>query len=166
MRSSQLCVSLTPETIEGVFSADVDGADCAEVRLDYLKEPQQAAQVRWDRLPVPVIATCRGKERGGLFNGSIEEEAAILASAAQNGARFVDIDYRYARKFPPAAVIASYHNFEETPSDLESIVERACAGAGDIAKVATQVRSWTDNRKLFEILSRSWPKPVIVVGMG
>ena len=166
MRSSQLCVSLTPETIEGVFSADVAGADCAEVRLDYLPEPQESSQVRWDRLPVPVIVTCRGKERGGLFNGSIEEEASILANAARNGARFVDIDYRYARPFPAAEVIASYHNFEETPADLESIVERAIASPAAIAKVATHVRSWADNRRLFEVLSRSWPKPVIVVGMG
>ena len=166
MRSETLCVSLTPETIDDVFTADIAGADCAEVRLDYLKEPQQAVHTRWDRLPIPVIATCRGRERGGLFDGSVEEESRILESAARNGARFVDIDYRFTRAFPPADVIASYHNFDETPADLESIVGRACATGAAIAKAATQVRSWADNRRLFEILSRPWPKPVIVVGMG
>jgi len=165
MRSGALCVSLTPESLDDVFSADVAGVDCIEVRLDYLKEPQQAQTRRWDRLPVPVIVTCRGKQRGGLFDGSIEEEIRILESAARNGARFVDIDYRFARPFPPAEVIASYHNFDETPADLDLVLERACASGG-VAKAAVQVRTWADNRKLFDLLSRPWPKPVILAGMG
>ena len=28
------------------------------------------------------------------------------------------------------------------------------------------VNSWTDNRRLLDLLSRKWPKPVIVTGMG
>jgi len=166
MGSEKLCVSLTPQTLEDVFASDVSGVDCVEVRLDYLKDPQQSRDTRWDRLPVPVIATCRGKERGGLFQGSIEEEIAILQSAAKNGARFVDIDYRYARAFPPADVIASYHNFAETPTDLVDIANRAFATPAQIAKVATQVNRWDDNRRLFDLLARANPKPLIVVGMG
>ena len=100
MRSEKLCVSLTPEVLEDVFASDVSGVDCVEVRLDYLKDPQQARDARWDRLPVPVIATCRGKERGGLFSGTIEDEIGILHAAARNGARYVDIDYRYAGPSP------------------------------------------------------------------
>jgi 3-dehydroquinate dehydratase/shikimate dehydrogenase len=166
MGSEKLCVSLTPETLEDVFASDVSGVDCVEVRLDYLKNPQQAKDVRWDRLPVPVIATCRGVERGGLFRGSIEEEAEILQDAARNGARYVDIDYRYARSMPPADVIASYHNFKETPSDLDDIAARAIAGNGQIAKVATQVNRWSDNRRLLDLLARPRSKPLIVTGMG
>jgi 3-dehydroquinate dehydratase type I len=92
-----LCVVLTPGNLDDIFSADVSGADCVEVRLDYLKDPQQSIHTRWDRLPLPVIATCRGKERGGLFDGSIEEETRILENAVRNGARFADIDYRFAK---------------------------------------------------------------------
>ena len=124
MGSQNLCVSLTPGSLEDVFASDVSGVDCVEVRLDYLKDPNQAKDARWDRLPVPVIATCRGKAHGGLFNGTIEDEIRILEAAARNGARYVDIDYRYARPVPPADVIASYHNFEETPPDLTDIVDR------------------------------------------
>src|SRR4030095_811130 len=123
MGSEKLCVSLTPGNLEDVFASDVSGVDCVEVRLDYLNNPGQSKDARWDRLPVPVIATCRGKERGGLFNGSIEDEIDILQAAARNGARYVDIDYRFARPMPPADVIASYHNFEETPGNLIDIVD-------------------------------------------
>jgi 3-dehydroquinate dehydratase/shikimate dehydrogenase len=166
MASEKLCVSLMPQSLEDVFASDVSGVDCVEVRLDSLKDPQQSRDARWDRLPVPVIATCRGKDRGGLFNGSIEDEISILQAAAKNGARYVDIDYRYATPIPPAEVIASYHNFDETPGDIADIANRALAGPAQIAKVATQVNRWADNQRLLDLLSRSNPKPLIVVGMG
>ena len=166
MRSGQLCLTLTPQTLDEVFSADISRADCVEVRLDYLKEPQQSVQARWDRLALPVIATCRGKERGGQFEGSIEEEINILQSAARNGARYVDIDYRFARPFGEAQVIASYHNFESTPDNIGDILDQACSSDAQIGKVATQVNSWSDNCRIFELLSRKRSKPVIAMGMG
>jgi 3-dehydroquinate dehydratase / shikimate dehydrogenase len=166
MRSGGLCVALTPESLDDVFSRDVLGADYIEVRLDYLKEPQQAEHARWDRFPVPVIATCRGVDRGGRFQGTITEECRILDTAVANGARFVDIDYQYVREFGSAEVIASYHNFDHTPPDLESIIEQACATGAQIAKVSTHVNRWADNRRIFEALARTWAKPVIATGMG
>lgn len=161
-----LCVSLTGETLQDVFASDISGVDCVEVRLDYLKNPQESLNARWDRFPVPVIATCRGKERGGLFDGSIEEEIRILECAARNGARWVDIDYRYVRPIPPAEVIASYHNFDETPVDLAAIADKVFAAGGQIAKVATQVNRWDDNRRLLSLLANGTPKPLIIAGMG
>ena len=160
-----LCVALTPRSLDEVFSSDLTGADCAEVRLDYLPNPQDST-ARWDKLPIPVIATCRGKERGGQFAGSIDDEKKILQYAVENGAKLVDIDYRCAQDFPGADVIASFHDFEKTPEDLPALMDRICAGPGQIAKLATTVKSWADNRRLLDLLRRRWPKPVIVAGMG
>jgi 3-dehydroquinate dehydratase/shikimate dehydrogenase len=166
MRPGGLCVALTPESLDDVFQADIAGADWVEVRLDYLKEPQSADHARWDRLPVPVIATCRGADRGGLFQGSIEEECRILETAVRNGAKVVDIEYEFFRPFDGAEVIASYHNFDNTPPGLESTIEEICATGAQIAKVATHVNRWADNRRLLEAMSKPWPKPLIVSGMG
>lgn len=166
LSSGALCVVLTPRILDEVFAADLTGADCAEVRLDYLSNPQESLTARWDRLPVPVIATCRGRERGGEFDGSMEDETRILDHAVRNGARFVDIDYRYAKPLIGAQVIGSFHDFVQTPLDIESILSRACASAAQIAKVATSVNSWSDNQRLLALTSRQWPKPVIVAGMG
>ncbi|PYS42123.1 MAG: hypothetical protein DMG14_05020, partial [Acidobacteria bacterium] len=69
MEAPALCVPLTPRTLDEVFSTDLTGADCVEVRLDYLIDPRESVHARWDRLPIPVIATCRGKECGGKFEG-------------------------------------------------------------------------------------------------
>ena len=166
MRAAGLCVPLTPKKLGDIFAADLSGADLVEVRLDYLEDPQESIHARWDRLPLPVIATCRGNERGGQFAGSIDEESRILEHAARNGARFVDIDYRFARPFGAAEVIGSFHDFAGTPPDVESILERACASSAQIGKVATFVNSWSDNRRLLALAAQLWPKPVIVTGMG
>ena len=165
-RLGALCVSLTPRNLDEVFSSDLRGADCVEIRLDYLNDPRESVHARWDRLPLPVIATCRGRERGGEFNGSVDEEMRILQYAVENGAKFVDIDYRFAKPFAGAQVIGSFHDFQQTPGDVDSILERACASSADVAKVATFVNSWADNRRLLALMSRQWPKPAIVTGMG
>jgi hypothetical protein len=40
------------------------------------------------------------KGTGGQFEGSIDEEIRILQFAIENGARFVDIDYRFVQAIP------------------------------------------------------------------
>jgi len=166
LQAGALCVALTPSNLDEVFSADLSGADCVEIRLDYLKNPRESVLVRWDKLPIPVIATCRGKERGGQFDGTIQEEIKILQYAVENGAQFVDIDYRFAQSMAGADVIASFHDFAGTPPELDSLMDQICASPGQIAKISTMINSWNDNRRLLGLLSRRWPKPVIVAGMG
>src|SRR5262249_39574155 len=125
-----LCVPLTPRTLNDVFSADLSRADCVEVRLDYLENPRDSVHARWDRLPIPVIATCRGKERGGHYAGSIKEKIPILKSAVENGARYVDIVYQFAPPFPGPKVIVSFHVFAATPADLSGLMQRICESPG------------------------------------
>jgi 3-dehydroquinate dehydratase/shikimate dehydrogenase len=162
-----LCISLTPAVLEDIFNSDLRLADCVEVRLDYLNDPEQSLNVSWKRLNLPVIITCLRVESGGLFKGTPEEERRLLERAVHNGAAFVDMDYRDARPITGAQIIGSYHNFVETPDDIQRHLEVACDNPViQIGKVATTVRSWADNRRLLELLDRPWSKPVIVVGMG
>jgi 3-dehydroquinate dehydratase / shikimate dehydrogenase len=63
-------------------------------------------------------------------------------------------------------VIGSYHDFVGTPENLSGILDQACAGVSDMAKIATTVNSWSDNRRLLEAMSSPRNKPVIVAGMG
>jgi 3-dehydroquinate dehydratase/shikimate dehydrogenase len=161
-----LCAVFTAATVDELFRSDFGGADCVEVRLDYLENPQQAAEVSWTRLGLPVIATCRRRQRGGLFDGTLDQERRILERAARGGAAYVDMDYRDAQPLAGAQLIGSFHDFEQTAPDLDLHLEAACAGPAHVAKVAAMVRSWSDNRTLLELLNRSRAKPVIVTGMG
>src|SRR6266850_508476 len=82
-----LCVSLTPRSLDEVFSSDLTGADCVEVRLDYLTNPQESIHTRWDRLPVPVIATFRRNSgRPGFADGSRVRESRTTRKACHDGA--------------------------------------------------------------------------------
>ncbi len=161
-----ICISLTPENAAEVFTPVTEGADCIEVRLDYFEDPEASAGIKWRDLPAPVIATCRGRDQGGRFAGSRADELRILERAVRDGARYVDVDYRFAGQFSAAAVIGSYHDFESTPDDLEGLLDAVCRSPAAVAKIATFVRTWSDNRRLLELLAKSWPKPVIVIGMG
>jgi shikimate dehydrogenase/3-dehydroquinate dehydratase type I len=161
-----ICASLTPAVLDDVFKSDLTGADSVEIRLDYLKDPFSSIDASWSNLPVPSIAVCRREERGGRFKGSRQEELDILKAAVRNGAAAVDIDYRDTQIFSGAQVIASYHNFDETPADIEHHLSLACESPARIAKVATNVRTWADNGRLLKLMSRDWPRPVIISGMG
>jgi len=162
-----LCAALTPAVLEDIFSSDLSLVDAVEVRLDYLNNPEQSSELSYSRFQVPAIATCRRRERGGRFKGTVDEERRILDNAIRNGAAFIDVDYRDALLIPGSRTIGSYHNFDETPSDVRLHLQRACNNpAVDIAKVATMVNTWADNRRLLALLDERWSKPVIVIGMG
>src|SRR5262245_45136557 len=145
-----LCVSIIASTPEDIFSVDLNSADCAEVRLDCLENPMQSLDMSWSKLPLPVIATCRRRDRGGQFDGTVDDERRILSVAAQNGAAYIDMDYRDFHADQGATGIASYHDLNETPEDLTGLLDTICRGPAQIAKLATRVRSWSDNRRLLE----------------
>ena len=166
MFPGSVCISLTPKAVAEVVASATDGADCVEVRLDYLDDPEASREIRWGDLPVPAIATCRGRAEGGLFGGSRDDQLRILEQAVRNGARWVDVDYRFARQFSSAGVISSYHDFNSTPEDLRGLLDAVCQSPASVAKIATSVRTWSDNRRLLDLLDEPWPRPVIVIGMG
>ena len=105
-------------------------------RLDFLDYPPTA------RPPSPIfsaispdtfiLATCRRHQNHGRFNGSIEEQLAILELAIASGAQAVDVEIetaeaceeRVAQFRGRALVVVSYHNFEATPP-MDTVVARA-----------------------------------------
>ncbi|WP_194847841.1 type I 3-dehydroquinate dehydratase [Candidatus Neptunochlamydia vexilliferae] len=98
-------------------------ADAVEFRLD-LMEKEAIAPLRKE-CPLPVIFT--GGEYFDLEPG------------------YVDIPYDSALKVPPGIkVIRSYHNFEETPENLEAILSEMEKLPAAIYKIATQAHSTLD----------------------
>lgn len=157
------------------FASCDSGESFLELRIDMLAEPGFGPgivrRVR-ERYPqVSLIATCRRRANGGEFDGSIDQEAAILRSAVDSGAQVVDIEIESIEEAPrsldavreAARTIVSYHNFKETP-DLRSVVQRLQQAGANILKVATQVNRPSDNLKLLD-LCRDHPN-VVVAGMG
>jgi len=73
-----------------------------ELRLDYLREydgleAQLHEMLLRSRSP-HTIATCRRVEAGGLFSGSVEDQAAVLEAAVRAGCHWVDIEVESVRR--------------------------------------------------------------------
>ena len=98
-----------------------------ELRLDFLQDfsdMESRLHQMFLRMHNPLtIATCRRVEAGGHFQGSVEEQVAILQSAVRAGSQWVDLEIESVddvgpgvlKQFAPAKVICSYHNYRKTP---------------------------------------------------
>ena len=103
-----------------------------EFRLDALAKPAAALAGLKEFLgghrDVMAIATCRRKEFGGSFVGSLTAELDVLLGAAEAGCSIVDLEVESAEQAKPAqlarfraglreagtALLVSFHDFTRT----------------------------------------------------
>ncbi|NQV27727.1 MAG: type I 3-dehydroquinate dehydratase, partial [Rhodopirellula sp.] len=133
------------------------GAELVELRLDWLSRIPDLGRLI-DNRPTPVIITCRRRTDGGRWRGTEEQRMTILRSAIVAGVDYVDIEEDVARSVPrygKTKRIISYHNFEETPPDIEQIHARICRMDPDIVKIVTLANSPGDAAKMLEISKKS-----------
>ncbi len=153
------------------------GETFLEFRLDYLPDPCRGADVIrgfLDKYPdVILLATCRRHQNRGKFNGSIEEQLAVLDRAVRSGAHAIDVEIETAEVAPErlsqfrgrAQVILSYHNYEATPP-MDTIVNRMLRITSDAYKVVTTARKPSDNVRVLAA-AKALPKHrMVVLAMG
>ncbi len=131
------------------------GAQLVELRLDWLAN-QPDLRVLLAELPTPVICTCRRAPEQGRWRGSEEQRQALLRAAIAAGAEYVDIEADIAggiKRYGSTKRIISYHNFEETPEDLEEIHERLAKLDPDIVKVVTMANSPIDSVRMLRLVA-------------
>ncbi len=144
------------------------GAKFIELRLDFL-----AKAVDFKRLAplkkCPWVATLRRPIDGGRFNGSEQERQVVLRQAIASGVfEWVDLETDIAdtiKRFGPVKRIISYHNTNETPSNLEDIYAKMLQQDGDVYKVAVLAQSPEDVGRVLAI-QRTAPKPTVAFCMG
>ena len=114
-----------------------------ELRLDYLQDFSQLESQLHQmlmRLHFPqTIATCRMAAAGGMLQGTLADQAAILSAAVRAGCQWVDVEIESVQKggvallkeLRPAKIIVSYHDFQKTPALAADLSPPgASAGAG------------------------------------
>ena len=70
-----------------------------------------------------MIVTCRREKDGGRWTKSEEERLMLLRQAIVAGVEYVDLEEDIAASIPrfgKTKRIISYHNFQETPEDLNA----------------------------------------------
>ncbi len=143
------------------------GAKLVELRLDYIRRAVNLKRLLRDR-PCPVIATCRRQRDHGKWEGTEEERLILLRTAIADGAEYVDLEEDIADRIPrygSTKRIVSYHNFDETPEDLESLYARLATKDPDIIKIATMANDSHDNVRMLEMVRRA-EIPTVGVCMG
>jgi 3-dehydroquinate dehydratase/shikimate dehydrogenase len=143
------------------------GANFIELRLDFL-----AKAVDFQRL-LPLkkcswVATLRRREDGGRWTGSEAERKTIIRQAIVAGFDWVDLETDIANEIPRfrnVKRIVSYHNLNETPTDLETIYERMTAHDADVFKLVVTAQTPSDNVRLLRVLQIA-TKPTVGHCMG
>ena len=133
------------------------GAELVELRIDWLNRVPELNRLLNDR-PTPTIVTCRRKEDYGRWKGSEDERITLLRSAIVAGVEFVDLEVDVAKKIPrygKTRRIVSYHNFNETPDDLESIHKEMQECDADVIKIVTTANSPVDGVNMLQLVQQS-----------
>ena len=110
------------------------GAELVELRVDFIRRAVNFKRLLADRKQedeklrtCPVIVTCRRKVDGGRWEGTESDRTMLLRAAIADGADYVDLEMDIADQIPrygKTVRIISYHNFNETPDNLEEIHHR------------------------------------------
>jgi 3-dehydroquinate dehydratase / shikimate dehydrogenase len=153
------------------------GESFLEFRLDFLDNPCAGARAVGELVEqfpeCIVLATCRRHQNHGKFNGSIEQQFAVLEEAVRYGASAIDVEIETAEMAPArlsqfhgkAQVIVSYHNFEATPP-MDTIVNRMVRTPADAYKIVTTARKPSDNVRVLGA-AKSLPRHrMVVLAMG
>jgi 3-dehydroquinate dehydratase / shikimate dehydrogenase len=138
-----------------------------EFRLDYIEKPLLALpkikQFLAENTAATAIATCRRKENGGKFSGSLAAEVEILTQAAKSGFLIADLELESVEALKKAdlqkfretgiALIISHHDFNAT-KDLEGIFNRIQPFAPDFIKIVPTAKTLADNVTLMRFLEK------------
>ncbi len=167
-----------PDNKKALRGALKIGIDVLEFRIDHFKNTDidhLLGFVQYVRRKGPrIIATVRSIDEGGkrLITDSKRLE---IFSALTPFVDAVDVELssrailkdviKVAKRFRKK-VIVSYHNFQVTPlkGKLNLLVKKGRAEGGDIVKIATKTKDYTDLKRLARITLEH--KNIITIAMG
>ena len=177
----RICIALglpdVPTLLDHARREAAAGEGFLEFRLDYLDDPAAGAAAIpafLEQFPdCIVLATCRRHQNHGKFNGSIEQQFAILDLAVRNGAQAIDVEIETAEVTRERLslfrgrthVVVSYHNYEATPP-MDTVVSRVMKVPADAYKMVTTARKPSDNLRVLTVAKALPRQRVIVLAMG
>ncbi len=133
------------------------GAKLVELRLDFIQTEVNLKRLLKDR-PCPVVITVRRSRDGGLWKRSEKQRLLLIRTAIAEGVDYVDLEEDIAAEIPrfgKTQRIISYHNFQETPDDVEEIHGRLASLNADVVKLATMAHSPHDYLRMLRLVKEA-----------
>ena len=177
------------EIIEQILELTKKPVDIIEWRVDAFLECLNFNEVR-DILQTVAphlsekifLYTFRTKLQGGYGDVTSEQLDDIHDIAAESGVvDLLDVEF-FAEEYPiikilklqekGIKIVASHHDFEETPERdvMKMLLERMCAGNADIVKIAVMPKDTDDVLRLLSVTSEfsreNLDTPIISMSMG
>lgn len=124
------------------------------------------------RSTLPFLFTLRNSSHGGGFQGSEEEREGLIEQLLELQPPFFDLEYdmrnaflqMILQKYRKTKFILSYHNFQETPLDLEKIFDSMSQYSVYGYKLAALAQTTLDALRML-LFSRQHPR-VSTICMG
>lgn len=146
-----------------------------ELRLDYMRDTN-VKRLR-EGSPLKKLWTNRVKYEAGPdpnagFKGSEDERYALLQETIDyDEEKYADSEWKYPgdlRAQTGINFIRSWHNFKETPEDLEKIYRGIADTNADIIKIATMANNEQDSERMLRLieLARLEDRDIIGLCMG
>ncbi len=171
------------EAQEQIDRSVCQGAEAVELRLDFLKSPDEAAAAFLVKFvkekDLPVIATCRHISESGAADWPTEKRLKVLTAAMEAGADFIDWEFAQylqpavqemltaaLRRFQACRLILSAHDFHGPFEDLSARYEAMrtlCPGA--VVKLVYTARHINDCFEAMDLLYQE-KEDLIVFAMG
>lgn len=145
------------EEAEQQITKALESADLVELRLDYFKMVDiDALKKLRVQFSIPMIFTLRSSLQGGNFSQSEESRLETIQRLAALKPEYLDLENHVSPKFiaeislqhPEIKLILSYHNFEETPEDLEGLYQEMRKTPACFYKIAVTSRNCLDALRL------------------
>ncbi len=158
---AQICVSIRESSSQKAAESAAraaEWADLVEIRADFIHDLDLDLLLRTKRRPV--IFTLRSREEGGAYVGSERQRLETILQAASCGADYVDVEFSafwrvILQGVPHERVILSSHDFEETPPDLDALMDAMAGSGAGVLKIAVRARCLADNLRIADLLERA-----------
>jgi 3-dehydroquinate dehydratase/shikimate dehydrogenase len=179
MDRPKICASIAAGSVEqaaeAIRSVERHEPDLMELRMDHIEKWGNAEMIR-GATELPLIATNRRRDQGGLFAGSEDKRVASILEACDAGFDYVDLelttrsleDVASEVKEKGVKIIISSHDLHGTPvkSTLEKKLKRERSFSPDICKIVGTAKSYTDNLAYLSFLREHSDVRLVCFGMG
>ncbi len=179
MGSPKICVVITASDMEGVLETarriEALNPDLMEVRLDYIDGTPDLNEIRGSSR-LPMIATNRGTDHGGLSTDSDSDRVETLLKACEAGFEYADVELDIMEvgnvtvevRDRGAQAIISHHDFMCTPEEesLNRIMKRMLMVGADICKIVGTSNTPGDNLRYLNLIQGNLDVNLVCFGMG
>lgn len=152
----------------------LDYADLVELRLDgFLNLDIAALEILRSHFSIPMIFTLRSRSQGGNYTESEEKRLSMIQHLLELKPEYIDLENhipaaviaQISLQYPEVKLILSYHDFIDTPEDLEALYWEMKKSPASFYKIAVTAKNSLDTLRLMDFAKKADHK-LIAISMG